>query len=57
MTMKEIIKMAGNPEIMDMLEELAEIQANMCCKTVYEQKTATTKMKNIAKAIQEICEE
>lgn len=57
MTMKEIIKMANNSEVMYMLEEIAEIQANMCFKTIYEQKTAMKKIKNLAKEIQEICEE
>ena len=57
MSMKEIIKMAINPEIMEIMEEIAEIQANMSSKTVYEARTATKRMKELARAIQELSEE
>ena len=57
MTMKEIIKMASNPEIMDIMAEIAEIQSNMSSKTVYEVRTANKRMKELARGIQELAEE
>ena len=54
MTQKQILKMAGNEEIWWRMQEIAEIQANMCHKTIYERKTATRKMKDYAKEIIEI---
>lgn len=49
MTQKDIIAIAKNPVAMEILAEIAEIQANMCYKTIYERKTATRKMKDLAK--------
>lgn len=51
MTQKDLIKIASDERAMDLLREIAEIQSNMCCKTVYEQKTAKQKMQRMAKEI------
>lgn len=51
MTQKELLTIAADKDLMDILEEIAEIQRNMCHKTIYEQKTATKKMKNLAKEL------
>ena len=57
MTMKEIVKMASNEEIMETLKEIADIQSNMCFKTIYEKRSAIKKVKQLAKMIQELSEE
>ena len=51
MTQKDLIMIASNSEMMAMLAEIADIQKNMCHKTIYEQKTAKAKMKEMAKEI------
>lgn len=53
MTLKEILKIAADDEAMEILKEIAEIQSNMCHKTIYEQATAKKKMKRLAKEIAE----
>ena len=57
MTQKEILKIADNDDAMDILREIADIQRNMCHKTVYEQKSAKSKMKKLAKEMLEIISE
>ena len=54
MTQKDIIRMASNPDIQWMMQEIAQIQSNMCHKSIYERKSATRRMKNYAREIQEI---
>lgn len=51
MTQKDILILAKDPELMALLVEIAEIDSNMCHKTVYEQKTAAKRMQNYAKEI------
>lgn len=51
MTQKDLIEIASNDEMMDILKEIAFIQQNMCHKTIYEQKTAKAQMKRLAKEI------
>lgn len=51
MTQKDILTLATNPELIALLTEITEINSNMNSKTIYEQKTATKKMKTIAKQI------
>ncbi len=51
MTQKQLIELASNEELMRMMEKIAEIQSNMCNKTIYEQKTAKAEMKRLAKEI------
>lgn len=51
MLQKDIIKIAKNPVAMEILAEIAEIQANMCYKTEYEMKTENRKMKELAKEL------
>lgn len=51
MTQKDLMKIASDERAMDLLREIAEIQSNMCFKTVYEQKTAKQKMQRMAKEI------
>lgn len=51
MTQKQLLAIAADTEAMEILEEIARIQRNMCHKTVYEQKTARAKMKSLAKEI------
>lgn len=51
MTQKQILAIAASAEAMDILKEIAEIQRNMCHKTIYEQKTAKAKMKRLAKEL------
>lgn len=53
MTIKEIIKIANNNDAMEIIKEIAEIQKNMCHKTIYEQATAKKKMKRLAKELME----
>lgn len=53
MTQKELIAIASNAQAMDMLKEIAFIQVNMCHKTIYEQKKAKAKIKEMAKEIAE----
>ena len=57
MTQKEILKIAVNEDAMDILREIALIQRNMCHKTVYEQKSAKSKMTKLAKEMLEIVRE
>lgn len=57
MTQKEILKIAANEDAMDILREIADIQLNMCHKTVYEQKSAKAKMKKLVKEMLEIISE
>lgn len=51
MTQKELFQIASDEEMMEILKEIAEIQRNMCHKTIYEQETAKKKMKRLAKEI------
>ena len=51
MLQKDIIRIAKNPVAMEILAEIAEIQANMCYKTEYEMKTENRKMKELAKEL------
>ena len=51
MTQKEILAIANNEEAMMILKEIEEIQRNMCYKTIYERKTETKKMKELAKEL------
>ena len=51
MLQKDIIRIAKNPVAMEILAEIAEIQANMCYKTEYEMKTENRKMKVLAKEL------
>lgn len=53
MSIKQIMEMAGNEEVMDLLREIAEIQTNMVYKTIHEQETAKKRMKSLAKIIKE----
>lgn len=57
MTHKEILKIAANEEAMDLLKEIASIQQNMCHKTIYEQKSAKVKIKNLVREILETMSE
>lgn len=54
MTQKQLLEIAANEEAMDILKEIACIQSNMCHKTIYEQRTATSRMKELAKEIQQL---
>ena len=54
MTIKDIVAIAGNPDAMYILDKIREEQENLCYKTEYEKKTAKDRMKELAKAIQEI---
>lgn len=54
MTQKEIFAIASSQDSMEIIKEIAEIQRNLCHKTVYEQKTAKAKMKRLAKELIEI---
>lgn len=54
MTQKEIFAIASSQDSMEIIKEIAEIQRNLCYKTVYEQKTAKAKMKRLAKELIEI---
>lgn len=51
MTQKQIIAIANNEEVMELLQEIARIQSNMEYKTSYEQKSAKAEMKELAKEI------
>lgn len=51
MTQKEIFAIANNKDAMMILKEIEEIQMNMCHKTIYERKTASRKMKRLAKEL------
>lgn len=51
MTQKDLMKIAADEDLMEALQEMASIQRNMCHKTIYEQKTATRKMKDLAREI------
>ena len=57
MTQKEIFAIASSEDSMEIIKEIAEIQSNMCHKTVYEQKTAKAKMKRLAKELLEYMNE
>lgn len=57
MTQKQILAIAGNEDAMWILQEIAEIQSNMCHKTIYEQKTAKARMKSLAKELIETISE
>lgn len=54
MSQKQILELAANDEAMEILKEIAYIQSNMCHKTIYEQKTATRKMRQLAKELLEL---
>ena len=54
MTLKEVMRIAEIEEAMEIMKEIADIQRNMCHKTIYERKTATRKMKTLAKELQEL---
>lgn len=56
MTQKQILAIAASEDAMWILKEIADIQRNMCHKTIYERKTATKEMKSLAKQLQEIIE-
>lgn len=51
MTQKEIFAITNNKNAMLILKEIEEIQMNMCYKTIYERKTASRKMKRLAKEL------
>lgn len=53
MTQKEIFAITNNEDAMMILREIEEIQKNLCHKTIYERKTATRKMKALAKELLE----
>ena len=53
MTQKQVLAIAASEDAMWLLQEIQEIQQNMCHKTIYEQKTAKAKMKELAKELLE----
>lgn len=52
MTQKEIVRLAADPGLMFILEEIVKIQQNMCHKTIYEKKTAAARIHDYAQTIQ-----
>lgn len=48
MTRKQLIELASNPEIMDYLNDIANIQSGMPYKTEHERKTAKREMDKYA---------
>ena len=53
MTQKEIMSLAANEDAMSALEQIAQIQSNMCHKTIYEQASAKRNMKELCIEIME----
>ena len=51
MTQKEVMAIVRSRTAMEILQEMARIEANMIHKTKYEQKTAKAKLKNFARMI------
>lgn len=51
MTQKALLNLAANDEAMDILREIQFEQRNLCHKTIYERKSATRRMKQLAAQI------
>lgn len=51
MTQKDLMKIVENADLIYTLLEMREIQQNLIYKTAYEKKTATKRMKELAKEI------
>lgn len=51
MTQKDLMKIVENADLIYTLLEMREIQQNLIYKTAYEKKTATKRMKDLAKEI------
>lgn len=47
-TKKQLIELASNPEILDYLQDIADIQSNMTYKDEYGRKTAKCEMNKYA---------
>ena len=52
MTIKDVLIMAQDEEIMEMLKNIGEIYSNMAYKTKYEKKTALREARELATEIQ-----